>query len=287
MHILVTGASGFIGQVLTRKLAAQEHQITTLSSPRRTEESDGVLVHDLGSGSRLSLPDGIEAVIHLAQSRRYREFPADSNEMFRVNVAGTQEVLKAAADAGAKRFCLISSGTVYEPFIGPLTEDSALVPKSYLGASKLAAELIAQPFAAIFDLSVLRLFMPYGPGQTGRLIPTLIERIDEGKPVILPETGDGMRFSPTYVDDICEVISTATSEGWCGTYNVAGAEDLSIVQACDCIGKTLGKKVIYKRTGQPAPNVVPDLTKLGRSYDLARLRSFKEGLSRWRPGAFD
>ncbi|MFX5743321.1 NAD-dependent epimerase/dehydratase family protein, partial [Acinetobacter baumannii] len=63
---------------------------------------------------------------HLAQSRAYRAFPGDAAEMFRVNVAGAQELLAAASATGVSRFCLVSTGSVYEPFSAPLAEDAAL-----------------------------------------------------------------------------------------------------------------------------------------------------------------
>ena len=68
--------------------------------------------------------------------------------MFTVNVAMTMLLLEWAARSGVKQFCLVSSGAVYEPFAGPLKEDAALAPVGFLGASKLASEVIANRFRA-------------------------------------------------------------------------------------------------------------------------------------------
>ena len=70
-----------------------------------------------------NFPDAADAVIHLAQSRSYRRFPADSGEMFTVNVAMTMLLLEWAARSGVKQFCLVSSGAVYEPFGRELKEE--------------------------------------------------------------------------------------------------------------------------------------------------------------------
>jgi UDP-glucose 4-epimerase len=233
---------------------------------------------DLESSVLPSLPTGIGAVIHLAQSRTYRAFPSEAAGMFRVNVAGTQKMLDAAARAGVKQFCLVSSGSVYDPFDGALTEEAPVAPRTYLGASKLAAEILTRPFAALFPVTILRLFAPYGPGQTGRLVPDLVRRVCNGIPISLPETGDGMKFCPTHVDDTCAVIEAAVDEVWNDLVNVAGPNPVTIREAAATIGQILGRSFAVERSAMAAPVIVPDLTRLSSRYNLSRFRSFAEGV---------
>lgn len=280
LHILVTGASGFVGQAFTRLALMQGHRVTALVRDAAGAPAGcGSLVYSLGSGEKLELPRGVDAVAHLAQSRAYRAFPGDADEMYRVNVAGAQEVLMAAAEARVSRFCLVSSGTVYEPFANELVEDAPLAPSGNLGATKLAAEILARPLASLFPVSILRLFAPFGPGQVGRLVPDLIGRVRCGDAVTLPTAGGGMRFSPTYVDDICDVMLAALRESWSGAFNVAAPEALTIEEAVCAIGAALGKEPRFERKPMPSPNLVPSLAKLGAQYDLTRFRSFAEGIA--------
>lgn len=278
MRILVSGASGFLGRILVTRLLAAGHSVVALSRPGGTVAGAETLPCDLGVAPP-KLPTGLDGVVHLAQSRAYRAFPGDAAEMFRVNVAGTQMLLEAAVEAGIGRFCLVSTGSVYEPFNGDLREDAALAPRSYLGASKYAAEVLARPFASHFALNVLRLFAPYGPGQTERLLPDLIRRVRDGVPVTLPEQGGGMRFAPTYGEDICAVIETALAESWTEVLNVASPESLSIADVAEAIAAELGRKPVIERKAIGAPSVVPDLSRLAARYDLARFRPFREGLA--------
>jgi nucleoside-diphosphate-sugar epimerase len=283
LHILVTGASGFVGQALARLALEQGHRVTALvREGAQAPAGCDALVHALGSGAPLRLPSGVDVVAHLAQSRAYRAFPGDADEMFRVNVAGAQELLMAAAEGRVSRFCLVSSGTVYESLTRALSEDAAVEPSGNLGATKLAAETIARPFNALFPVSTLRLFSPYGPGQTGRLVPDLIRRVREGEAVTLPAEGGGMRFAPTFVDDICVAMLTAIEESWRGVFNLAAPEVLSIEDATQLIGKALGKTPLIARNPAqtaPAPVLVPDLAKLGTCYDMSRFRPFAAGIT--------
>ena len=223
-------------------------------------------------------PEEIDAVVHLAQSRAFRNFPADAPEMFDVNVRMTAAMLQWAVKARAKQFILASSGAVYEPYTGPLCEAAALAPHGFLGSTKLAAEVIARPYANTFKLSVLRLFFPYGPGQRDRLIPDLIRRVKSRQAVQVTADGEGLQFPPIFIDDVVSVFSECFERAWTGTFNVATSELISIRQATALVGEQLKIAPLYERVDRPALSIKPDIERLAERLDVKRFMRFENGI---------
>jgi nucleoside-diphosphate-sugar epimerase len=280
MRILITGGTGFVGSTLGPRLVAAGHELFSVCRPGSSVAFGETVVWDATSPAGMSkFPEAIEIVIHLAQSRSYRHFPVDSREMFDVNVGMTMALLGwAAAQSTVRQFCLVSSGAVYEPFAGSLQEEAALAPHGFLGASKLASEIIALPFAGLFKLSILRLFFPYGPGQRNRLIPDLIRRIRCGEAVQVTANGKGMQLVPTFVEDIAEVFLASIESSWTGTVNVATPEVLSIRGIAELIGRQLGVEPKLEILDKAPIGIIPDLDRLAGRFDLRRFTRFEEGL---------
>lgn len=92
---------------------------------------------------------------------------------------------------------------------------------------------------------MLRLFGVYGPGQEGRLVPKLVEAVRSGAPVILhrnPHSAhdvDGLKISPTYIDDLVGIIARICAVGGPPVMNVAGSEVLSIREIANRIGSRI------------------------------------------------
>lgn len=279
MRILITGGTGFVGSTLGPRLVAAGHELFCVCRPGSSVAFGEAAVWDAANPAGMSeFPEGIEIVIHLAQSRSYRHFSTDCREMFNVNVGMTMSLLQWAALSNVRQFCLASSGAVYEPFTGSLREDTAVAPLGFLGASKLASEIIALPFAGSFKLNILRLFFPYGPGQRDRLIPDLIHRIRCGEAVQVTRNGEGMRLVPTFVEDIAEVFLASVESSWTGTLNVATPEVLSIRAIAELIGRRLGIEPRLEIVDRAPVDVTPDLDRLAGRFDLRRFSRFEEGL---------
>jgi nucleoside-diphosphate-sugar epimerase len=280
MRILITGGTGFVGSTLGPRLVAAGHELLCVCRPGSSTGFGEAVVWDTKSPTGMSeFPKAVEVVIHLAQSRSYRNFPTDSREMFDVNVGMTMALLQwAAAQSSVRQFCLVSSGAVYEPFAGSLQEDVALAPRGFLGASKRASEVIALPFSSLFKLNILRLFFPYGPAQRDRLVPDLIRRIRCGEAVQVTANGEGMRLVPTFVEDIADVFLASVEASWTGIVNVATPEALSIRAIAELIGKRLGVQPKLEVVEGTPIDIMPDLNRLAGRFDLRCFTRFEEGL---------
>jgi UDP-glucose 4-epimerase len=281
MRILLTGATGFVGGRLSSLLGRRGHELICLQRWGSAGPTGVTLLHgDLAqSGSIAALPK-IDAVIHLAQSAHYRNFPVAAADIFAVNSMATAHLLDLARRAGVQQFVLASTASVYSIRNGPCHEEARLQPDNYYAATKLTAEMLLYPYARYFRTCALRLFTPYGPGQRDRLVPTVFQRVRECQPVTLDGEAGGFRLSVAYVDDVAETFVAAVEKGWDGTYNVAASEPTSVQEIAATIGRLIGVEPVFSRTGRPEPPpLIADLVRLSELFDPRQFRSLEHGLA--------
>jgi nucleoside-diphosphate-sugar epimerase len=241
VRILVTGAGGFVGARLLERLQG-EHELYPVvrSAP---DDSREWIVQDLAEPLDLArLPERIDAVIHLAQSRRYREFPGGAEDMFAINVASTFHLLEYARRAGAQTFLLASTGGIYGYSYEALVETSPANPLNFYLTSKHVAESLVGNYQGLFRTVVFRFFFVYGPGQEGMVVPTLLEKVRKGDQISIAGR-PGQRINPIHVEDAVSVFRPALELERSDVFNVAGDE---IVSIRELVG------LIEEATGEPA-----------------------------------
>jgi UDP-glucose 4-epimerase len=191
----------------------------------------GDLAH---SESIVALPK-VDTVIHLAQSRQYRNFPVAADDICAVNTMATAHLLDLARRADVQRFILASTASVYSAGNGPCHEEAGLQPNDFYAATKLAAEALLRPYARYFRTCVVRLFTPYGPANA----IGLFNRVPAGQ-----------RTSAGYlgrIDDAPATFMAAAEQGWQGTYNVAASEPTYVQEIATTIGRLIGDEPVFVR----------------------------------------
>ncbi len=188
---LVTGASGFIGRALCRRLQAEGHRVRALL--RRTvlgpwSEMAGC---DLtGEVLPPGLMDGVDGVFHLAGVAHVQDITGIPDALYRrVNVDATAALLEAAAAAGVPGFVYFSSiKAVADPGKRCVDETWDAWPEDAYGGSKRSAEQKVLDAGRRHGMHVcnLRPCLVYGPGVKGNLA-RMIDAIDRGRFPPLPE----------------------------------------------------------------------------------------------------
>jgi len=246
MRALVTGAAGFIGSHLCRRLVAEGHEVVALD-----DLSDGTL-ENLGdlAGIRfveadlrderavLGASDGCAVVFHQGAMRsvpRSIEQPEPTTD---VNVRGTLNVLLAAREAMATVVFASSSSVYGDQASFPLREDMAPLPRSPYAASKLAGEGFCRAWWLSFGVPTvsLRYFNVYGPGQDpaneyAALVPRFTMACLTGSAPVVHGDGEQSRDF-TYIDDVVEanlLAAAAPEEARGQALNVGGGREPTTV----------------------------------------------------------
>lgn len=287
MKILVTGATGFIGRNLLPVLAHQREGHSVSAVARRIPKDANLNINwiaaDLANpGWVKDLPDeDIDVVIHLAQSKHYRDFPIQSTDIFNINVRATFELSEWAMKRGVKRILFASTGNVYGSKACSHREDDPCFPDTMYGASKLSAEMLLKPFSDFLDVLILRFFGVYGPGQTDAMLPGIIQRFNAGNEITLAEN-IGVKFNPIYVADCVDAINQLTSAPIPRRYeilNVGGAEVVDLRQISLLLERIGAKQAVTKVTTDNPKQLVGSIEKLCKAYGFAEKTSFQDGLS--------
>ncbi len=264
MTALVTGGTGLLGRAVLERIAASEQVVALCRPGTRPPAIAGVtwLEQDLAAPLRDDLPERVDAVLHVAQSRRHRDFPDGAVDTFAINAMATVRLLDYCRRAGGERFVYASSGAVYGAGAGARSEDDPLAPAGLYAASKLAGEQAAQSYGDWFGVSVLRPFFVYGPRQdAGAFLPGIAARVRERRPIDL-HGPDGMRCNPIYVDEAAAAVIAARACSGNDVVNVAGPEETTLRRIGERLGELLDTAPVFARSADAGGDMVADTTRM-------------------------
>jgi UDP-glucuronate 4-epimerase len=226
--ILVTGAAGFIGFHVARRLLRDGHDVIgldnmntyydlVLKEGRRAElaKSNRLRFVKLDLADRAGMADLFKEfrfpyVIHLAAQAGVRHSLVDPFAYVDANLSGFAAILEGCRHNGCRHLLYASSSSVYGsntklPFS---VHDNVDHPLSLYGATKKANELMSHAYAHLFGLPMtgLRFFTVYGPwGRPDMAMWIFAKAIFAGEPITLFNNGN-MRRDFTYVDDVVESV---------------------------------------------------------------------------------
>ena len=256
---LVSGASGFIGGRLVRRIRAGQGECLALS--RNPDQRPGTVAADLSDMPALvAACAGVRRVFHCAGHAHAfaSRSGADDTLHWSVNFEGTRNLVQAAGQAGVKRFVFLSSvKAIAEPGGACADEDYPGEPETAYGQAKRAAEEAVLAAGQRYGMHVvnLRLAMVYGSGGRGNLerMGRLVQR---GLFPPLPETGN--HRSMVHVDEVVAAMLLVADDDRANrrTYIVASPEAPSGRELFDALRLALGKG----RCGWAVPEMALRLT---------------------------
>lgn len=282
--LIITGASGLIGSHLIPMLV-NDWEIHALSRKEPIKTNLPVCYHQIDltreAVNYSQLPSKIGAVIYLAQSEHFREFPLKAAEIFQVNTVQLLRMLDYAKNAGARTFIFASSGGVYGSSEKGVAEDISIPASGNIGfylSSKLCSEIIAENYAPFMNIALLRFFFVYGKEQKrSMLIPRLVDNVRNGNPITL-QGESGIRINPVHVSDAACAIKKALNLEGCNKINVAGPDILSLREICNIIGDKVGTTPFFKiDTTQEPRNLIGDIENM-KKYLCNPIQHFKNAI---------
>jgi nucleoside-diphosphate-sugar epimerase len=294
--LLVTGAGGFIGSVVTRLLAATGVPIRALLGPPGVELQalPGTTpafaeIDDLPA--LRSLVEGVGTVVHLAGPPSVAESFSAPAEYARVHVVGTATLLEACRERDVRRFVYVSSAELYgRPDRSPVREEELPRPRSPYGATKLGAEALVRAMAPVlgFEAVILRPFSVYGPGAPRRsLVGSLLDQALHADRIVLADLRPVRDYC--YVEDVAAAIVRACSGPSAGpveVYNVGSGTGTSVADLARLALAAVGRDLPL-RSGDPdrpagtdVPSLIADVAKIERELGWRAVTPLRDGLAR-------
>lgn len=256
MRLFLTGATGFIGSHLARRLVREGCEVTALVRPgadrRRLADVQNRLTivegdlrapRELARALQATAP---EVCVHLAWCATGDYLHADENLAF---VSASVGLLPVLNEAGCRRIVLAGTCVEYDTTPGLLTEASPIRPRTLYAACKQALWLMTEQFAHARTWSAVsaKLFQVYGPDEhEARLVPRVIRSLRAGEPCSL--TSGDQRRDFLHVEDVAAALAALARSEITGPVNVGGSAHVPVAEVARELGHLLGR---------------PDLIRLG------------------------
>ena len=245
--IAITGASGFVGQYLTRWLLERDHPVLAVTRSDNRSRAEARRIPDRpGIADLRGAFAGAHAVVHLAaRAHLMRDLAGDPLSAYReTTVELTRGALRAAAEAGCRLFVFASSvKAMGERTTAPWNEDTTPHPTDPYGISKLEAERVVSEGGARLGIQTVSIRFPaiYGPGMRANML-RLFGAVARGMP--LPLGSIANRRSLLFVGNAAAVLEAMVAAGETPSpcYLVSDGEDVSTPELVRAIAHSVGRR---------------------------------------------
>ena len=230
---LVSGASGFFGSVLKKRLVVEGHQVVNIDLEEDADHIPGLtsIQGDIRDGATLRKifsTHPIAGVFHCAAQLAHGAM--DASLLWTSNVDGTRLLAQVASSFGVRPFVFLSSNCLWAENLGHAVQEDqdAPAPIELYGKSKLEGERIVQGMTGELDAVIIRCPTIMDGGRLG-LLAILYEFIDDGKTVWV--VGDGSnRYQFIYAEDLATACIKAIGYGNSDLFHI-GSDDVKSMRA--------------------------------------------------------
>lgn len=302
MHVLVTGAAGFLGSHLTDRLLGEGHSVLGVDN---LSTGDAENIAHLAHEPRFQFeerdickafdPGPVDFVFNFASPASPPEYLRLAIETLRVGSVGTENTLEIAAKYGAGYLHASTSECYGDPQVHPQPEEywgnvNPVGPRSVYDEAKRYAEALVMAYnrSRGVNTHLVRIFNTYGPRlhpSDGRVIANFMMQALRDEPLTVYGDG-GQTRSFCYVDDLIEGIMMLSRSDEHLPVNIGNPDEFTILECAQAVMEATGSKSKLKFEALPEDDPTrrcPDITKARTLLGWEPQITLKEGLAKSLP----
>jgi UDP-glucose 4-epimerase len=265
--VLVTGAKGFIGSHLLRRLTETGNVVVSTTSKNQTRL-------DITDMNDLQCIEEVEAIVHLAAKSSDAYSNERPYETYYTNVFGTLNLLELCKQKNIQKFVFISTYAYGQPKYLPIDERHQLDPHTPYRRSKLLAEQLCESYSNVFGINIvtLRPFYVYGPGARNySFISSAIQQIKMNRKVVL--SGEHTTRDLLFIDDFIKLLEAILNKfpGGYNVYNVGSGINYTLKEVSQMLAQMLNEKITIEYNYEMRPNditnMIADISKVSNAFN--------------------
>jgi len=283
--ILITGATGFIGNYLTPELT-KNHKIIGISKNKIKSSKNFISSSADITKSNLKIKNQFTDIIHMAAYSDVNYCNLNPIKCYELNVKSTQRMLEIARKKDSK-FLFISSSHAYGNLIKqPISENALCNPSTHYASSKRMSEILCETYSKTYglDIQIARIFSVYGPKSSkSNLIFNIINQMINNSKIILGNTSPKRDF--IFINDVItgliKIINSKKKEFQ--VYNIGSGKSTSIedlVKNCSTVSNKKLKIISSKekRRRNEIKDIRANISKMKKEFNWKPEISLKKGL---------